>query len=75
MAILEIPTEYGHDVIEFDRTVGADHPAVKAAMQAFNDLIAKGARMATKTSGDATIVTEFDKVGERTFAIPQRQGG
>ncbi len=74
MAILEIPTEYGHDVLEFE--IGSDHPSVKEAMKAFADIVAKGGKMATKTgSGDAHIVTSFDQVGERTFAIPQRQGG
>ena len=78
MARFEIPSPRGHDVIEFDRTVGADHPDVKRAMDIFAELVG-GEKMlaATKNPGDAdyTIVRDFKDVKEQTTFKRQVQGG
>jgi hypothetical protein len=78
MARLEIPSARGHDVIEFDRTVDENHPSVREAMEAFNDLVGKqGMTAVTKNPGDAsyTIARNFKDVQEQTTFKRQLQGG
>ena len=78
MARFEIPSPSGHDVIEFDPKVGEDHPEVKAAMQAFNELVGEHKMLAaTKNPGDAdyTIAKNFKDVKEQTVFKRQVQGG
>ena len=78
MARFEIMGPSGHEVLEFDPTVGEDHPKVREAMERFNELVGEHKMLAaTKNPGDAdyTIAREFKDVKEQTTFKRQVQGG
>lgn len=78
MARLEIPSARGHDVIEFDKTAGPDHPDVKSAMAKFDELVKEQKMLAvTKNPGDQDYVQakNFEDTKEQTTFKPQLKGG
>jgi hypothetical protein len=78
MARFEIISPAGHDVIEFDRDAGPDHPKVKEAMNVFAELVQNQKMLAvTKNPGDADyrVARNFGDVQEQTTFKRQIQGG
>lgn len=80
MSKLQIMDHSGHTTMEFDAKTeaGADHPAVKEAMEKFNELIGRkytAGKRVPGGDGKFELVRKFDPLAEEIIMMPPLQGG